>query len=176
MGNRYKVMKMHDINFIKEQKLFYMASCSDAEVNLSPKGYDTIRIIDEKTVVFANYPGSANRTYRDAVNDGEFTIYFNAFEGEPKILRLFCKANIIEKDHEKYENYFSLFDIKDTQIRNIFEFNIYAVESSCGESVPIMEYKEDREGLRDWAIDMDKKGELEAYKEKNFTPPNLKEL
>ena len=176
MGKRYKQMSQNDIEFLKEQKLFYMASCSDAEVNLSPKGYDSIRVIDEKTVVFANYPGSSNRTYRDAKNDGEFTIYFNAFDGAPKILRLFCKANIVDTENEKYEEYLGLFDMEESTIRDIFEFHIYAVESSCGMSVPIMEYKKDRDELKDWAMDMAAKDKLEAYKEKNFTPPNLKEL
>ncbi|PHS55831.1 MAG: hypothetical protein COB17_10900 [Sulfurimonas sp.] len=36
--------------------------------------------------------GSGNRTARDILDDGEITIVFNAFDGSPKILRLFCKS------------------------------------------------------------------------------------
>ncbi|CAA6809849.1 MAG: Pyridoxamine 5'-phosphate oxidase [uncultured Sulfurovum sp.] len=176
MGKQYKSLKPQDIEFIKKQKLFYIASCSDKEVNLSPKGYDSIRVIDENRLVYASYPGSGNRTHRDAVNNGEFTLVFNAFEGGALIVRLFCKAEVINEEHEKYQAYLNLFNIHETLIRDIFEFNIYAVESSCGMSVPIMEYKSERNELKEWAKDMDKRDKLEAYKAKNFTPINLKEI
>ena len=176
MGKQYKSLKESDIEFIKKQKLFYIASSSGEEVNLSPKGYDTIRVIDENKLVFANYPGSGNRSYRDASNDGGFTLVFNAFDGPATILRIFAKAMVIDESHDKYKEYLKLFDIKKSVIRDIFEFQIYAVESSCGMSVPIMEYKEDRDGLKDWAVDMDKKDKLKAYNKKRFTPPDLNNL
>jgi len=96
LGKQYKKLTDKDIKFIQEQKLFYLASASNKEVNLSPKGYDSIRVLGNTTILFMSYPGSANRTYRDAVNNGKFTLVFNAFEGKPKILRLFCKAEIVE--------------------------------------------------------------------------------
>lgn len=176
MGKQYKNLTQENKEFIKEQKLFYIASSSGKEVNLSPKGYDSICVINDNLLIFANLPGSGNRTYHDAINDGEFTLVFNAFEGNPKILRLFCKAQIISKSNEKYQLYLQHFLFKEEVIRDIFELNIYAVESSCGMSVPIMEYKEDRNELIDWAIDMDKKGKLEEYKAKKFTPPSLENL
>ena len=176
MGKQYKSLTSQDIEFIKQQKLFYIASCSGKEVNLSPKGYECIKVLDENNLVFLNYPGSGNRTYTDAVNCGEFTLVFNAFEGKPKILRLFCKAHIIKPKSEAFYNYLELFNEKEGVVRDFFEFYIYAVESSCGESVPIMEYKKDRDELKKWAVDMDKKGKLEGYKTKHFTPPNLHKL
>ncbi len=176
MGKQYKNLTDKDIEFIKKQKLFYLASSSGKEVNLSPKGYDTIRVINHNTLVFLNYPGSGNRTYTDAVANGEFTIVFNAFEGTAKILRLFCKAKIIESKNEKFYEYLSIFNEKESLVRNIFEMHIYAVESSCGYSVPIMEYKEDRTSLKDWVIKMDKTNKLEEYKINHFTPPNLQDI
>ncbi|WP_294962882.1 hypothetical protein [Sulfurimonas sp.] len=173
MGGQYKILTDSDIEFIKLQKLFYLASSSDREVNLSPKGYDSIRVLDSSTLVFMSYPGSGNRTYTDAKNNGEFTLVFNAFEGDAKILRLFCKAVIIDANNEKFSEYLEVFTEKKNLVRDFFEFNIYAVESSCGESVPIMEYKEDRKSLRNWAVKMDKKEKLEEFKAKHFTPPNL---
>ncbi|WP_455756729.1 hypothetical protein [Sulfurimonas sp.] len=176
MGKQYKSLTDADIEFIKKQKLFYLASSSGNEVNLSPKGYDCIRVLDKNNLVFLNYPGSGNRTYTDAKSDGEFTLVFNAFEGKPRILRLFCKANIVEGKSEKFYNYLEVFKEKESVVRDFFEFNIYAVESSCGMSVPIMEYKDEREELRDWAIKMDENGKLEKYKEDKFIPPSLKNL
>ena len=176
MGKQYKKLTNKDIKFIQEQRLFYLASASDKEVNLSPKGYDSIRVLDNTTVLFMSYPGSGNRTYRDAVNNGEFTLVFNAFEGKPKILRLFCKAEIVEKQNKKIQNYLALFDEHESLVRDLFLFRIYAVESSCGEAVPFMEYKEERTSLKEWAIKMEKNNKLEDYKKAHHTPVNLEEI
>ncbi|NOR58542.1 MAG: pyridoxamine 5'-phosphate oxidase family protein [Sulfurimonas sp.] len=176
MGSQYKNLKDADIEFIKAQKLFYLASASDKEVNLSPKGYDSIRVLDNSQLVFMNYPGSGNRTYTDAKNGGEFTLVFNAYEGKAKILRLFCKADIVEAKSDKFYEYLELFGERERLVRDFFEFSIYAVESSCGESVPYMEYKKERESLKEWVVKMDKNDKLQAYKEKNATPPDLKSL
>ena len=176
MGKQYKSLTDKDMEFIKQQKLFYLASASDKEVNLSPKGYDTIRILDENSLVFLNYPGSGNRTYRDAKNSGEFTLVFNAFDGNAKILRLFCKAKIVDSQDGIFSKYLELFQEKEALVRDFFEFNIYAVESSCGESIPFMEYKGDRKSLKNWVIKMDKNSKLEEYKENHISPPDLEKL
>ena len=176
MGKQYKVLKDKDKEFIRQQKLFYMASASVNEVNLSPKGYDTIRILSEDSLVFLDYPGSGNRTHRDTVNDGEFTLLFNAFEGKAMILRLFCKARVVEQKSKDYYTYLEMFSEKENLVRNFFIFDIYAIESSCGDSVPYMEYKGDRESLKSWMVKMDTSNKLESYIQTHRTPPNIKNL
>lgn len=173
MAKQYKLLKQKDIDFIQEQKLFYLASCSGHEVNLSPKGYDSIRVLDESTLLFMNYPGSGNRTYRDTKEGGEVTLVFNAFMGKPQILRLFCKSEIVERDDADFDTYAKMFGEINNVVRNFFRFNIYVVETTCGEAVPIMEYKEDRNEYREWAVKLDKKGKLEEYNAKTFTPVDL---
>lgn len=164
MGTQYKNLTNNDISFIKKQKMFFIASCSDKEVNLSSKGYDTIRVLNNTQILFLSYPGSGNRTYRDASNNGKFTLVFTSFDETPKILRIFAKAIIIDKTHNKYEEYKNIFGIKESLIRDIFLFDIYAVELSCGESVPYYEYKGDRNSLKNWAKSMDKKEHLKCIK------------
>ncbi len=173
MGKQYKSLSQKDIDFIKEQKLFYIASSSGAEVNLSPKGYDSIRILDSNQIVFLNYSGSGNRTYRDAKEGGEFTLLFNSFMHQAKILRLFCKATIVEKNSSDFETYLAMFGEQGRLVRDFFTFTIYAVESSCGEGVPYMEYKGERKALRDWMERLDKNDKLEQYNQDHFTPPSL---
>ncbi|MBU1657562.1 pyridoxamine 5'-phosphate oxidase family protein [bacterium] len=176
MGKQYKSLTSADGEFIKKQKLFYLASCSGKEVNLSPKGYDTLRVLDENTLVFLNYPGSGNRSYADAQAEGEFTLVFNAYEGKAKILRLFCKATVIENKSENFYEYLELFKENENLVRDIFVFHIYAVESSCGESVPFMEYKGERNALKEWVVKMDASNKLEEYKKNHLVPPSLKNL
>lgn len=146
MGNNYKVLTKEDMKFIKEQRLFYIASCSSEEVNISPKAYDSIYVKDEETILFLNYPGKTNRTQRDVLKGGKITLLFNAFEGDAYILRVFCKANVIDKSSERFQEYLKLFTLKRKLVRDIFEFKIVDVESTCGLTVPIMEYKGERRG------------------------------
>jgi len=176
MGKQYKELTNEDMNFIKEQKLFYIASSSGKEVNLSPKGYDTIRVLDNKRLLFLSYSGSGNRTFTDAKKNGEFTVLFNAFTGKANILRLFCKAKIVENRSQDFYSYLNIFNEKESLVRNFFIFEIYAVESSCGESVPYMEYKEDRDSLKNWIVKMDKNGKLEKYNKDHFKPLDIKNI
>lgn len=173
MGKQYKTLTQKDIEFIKEQKLFYIASSSGKEVNLSPKGLDTVRVLDKYRLLYLDYPGSGNRSYRDAMSNGKFTLVFNAFEGPAKILRLFCQAEVIEKDDFNFEGYLSHFDVNAAYVRNLFLFDIYAVESSCGMTVPYMKYEKDRKSLKKWVKNMADEGRLEQYIKDHTEPPSL---
>ena len=176
MGKQYKALHEKHINFIKKQKLFYIASASNAEVNLSPKGYDTVKVLDSNTILFLDYPGSGNRTYRDTVNDGEFTLLFNAYEGDAMILRAFCKSKTVDKESKEFQSYLELFDVQESLVRNFFLFDIYGVESSCGDGIPYMEYKGERNSLLKWVVKMDASDKLDSYVKAHAIPPNMKTL
>lgn len=175
MGKQYKKLTDEDINFIKKQKVFYIASSSGKEVNLSPKGYDSIRVINNSKLIFLNLVGSGNRTNRDAQNNGEFTLVFNSFEKKSKILRIFCKANIIQNIIE-YNQYLNLFNENNKIINSLIEFDIYAVEVSCGDGIPYMEYQGERNILKNILVKMSDEDKLENYKIKKQVPPNLQDI
>ncbi len=176
MGKQYKCLSESDIRFILQQKLFYVSSCSNHEVNLSPKGYESIHVIDSSTLYMMDYLGSGNRTARDISENGEVTVLFNAFEDEPKILRCFCKGEIIHRADEAFTQASTYFT-EDTQaIRQFFRLNIYAVESSCGMGVPIMQYKHERAEVREYALKMAKEGKFDQYVQEHQSPPALKEM
>lgn len=176
MASRYKTLTQQDINFINEQKLFYIASCSDNEVNLSPKGFDSLRVLDDSHLLFYHMIGSTNRTYHDVMANGKFTLLFNAFEGNPRLLRIFCSAAVVSKEDENFNNYIKKFDHFDPSLRNIILFTIEAVEPSCGEGVPIMEYKKQRDSLTNWYKKKHENGTLEEYEKKHFQRADLKDI
>lgn len=173
MGKQYAALTSEDIDFIKAQHLFYIASASGREVNLSPRGFDCARVIDANCMIFLDYPGSGNRTARDIRADGEVTVLFNAFSGPAQIVRLFCKGALIEKEDPKFETYFSLFDEDRSRVRRIVELNIYAVESSCGMGVPKMQYQKERTGLKKWIAKQVEEKTLDDYLAAHETPPEL---
>ncbi len=176
MGKQYKSLNKADISFIQEQKLFYIASCSNQEVNLSPRGYESIYVEDESSLYMIDYLGSGNRTARDINEDGQITLLFNAFEKAPKILRCFCKGEVFSKESEGFEKISKHFSADMNGIRQIFKFNIYAVETSCGMGVPLMEFQKERSGVRDFALKMHKQNKFDDYEKDHFTPPNLQKL
>lgn len=176
MGKQYKSLSTADIEFIKEQKLFYIASCSNHEVNLSPRGYDSLHVVNENSMYMIDYLGSGNRTARDIGEGGEITILFNAFENKPKILRCFCKGEVILKENHEFETASKFFSEDMSVIRQIFKFNIYALETSCGMGVPVMEYKKERPQVRDFALKMRKEEKFDKYVKDHEVPPNLKRL
>ncbi len=176
MGKQYKVLTPENIDFINEQHLFYIASASGQEVNLSPRGFDNARVINESRMIFLDYPGSGNRTARDIKAGGEVTVVFNAFSGPAQIVRLFCKGVLVEKEDPEFDVYFSLFDEEAAHVRRIVELNIYAVESSCGMGVPKMQYQKERTGLKKWIAKQAEEETLQDYLVAHDTPPDLNDL
>jgi hypothetical protein len=174
MGRQYGLLTDEDCEFIKLQRVFYIASASGGEVNLSPKGYDSVRVLDGKTILFLDYPGSGDRTARDIRQGGEVTLMFTAFTGKPSILRLFCKGRIIEKADPNYREYLGHFPGCDAElIRRFLIFDIYTVERSCGKSVPVMEFIEERRHLIEATSKLRDAGTLDKFMEAHREPPVL---
>ncbi len=172
MGQRYESLSQFDREFINAQHLFFIASASNGgEVNLSPRGYDVFRVTGDNEALFLDYAGSGNRTGRDIVNDGEVTVMFCAFEGKPRILRLFCKGELIDKHDETCRALFKGTNFEG--MRRFVKLRIYAVEHSCGMSVPFFEYKGEREQLREWCVKGEREDKLNDYVAAHDTPPNL---
>jgi hypothetical protein len=177
MGTQYKTLSDKDQEFIATQQIFFVASGSGKEINLSPKGLDAIRVTDGSTLLFLDYPGSANRTERDIAAGGEVTIMWCAFTGPPRILRAFCRGEIIGKPDSRFADYLSRFgDIDPRRVRQIFTLSIYAVESSCGFGVPLYTFEQERNELVDWQKKMVASDKLDQYIIDHSDPPDLTTL
>jgi Pyridoxamine 5''-phosphate oxidase. len=174
MGTQYKSLKTDDIDFIKAQKVFFVASCSGKEVNLSPKGYDCLKVKDQNTLLYMDYPGSGDRTARDIKNNGQVTLMFTSFTEKAKILRLFCKGELIERNSSGFSEAAVIFpETTQNTVRRFIKYFIYAVESSCGMSVPYMQYEDERNGLRDWAVKKSSDNTIDKYIKDHEIPPKL---
>ena len=153
--------------FILKQKIFFVGTAADeGQVNISPKGMDTIRIIDANKVVWLNLTGSGNETAAHLIKNNRMTILFCSFEDKPLILRLYGKARIFHKRDQVYHSYINLFS-ENAGSRQIIEMEVEQVQTSCGYAVPFMEFKEERTQLNSWA---EKQGEdriKNYWKEKN---------
>ncbi len=176
MAKQYKTLSSDDIEFINKQKLFYIASCSGKEVNLSPRGFECLHVLDKQSILFLDYPGSGNRTARDIKDDGEITVVFNAFSGSAQLLRLFCKGQLIEKYDFEFNKLFEHFNEKREYVRRIVRLNIYTIESSCGMGVPKMQFQKERSGLKKWIKAQSEDGTLKNYIQEHDEPVDLSQF
>ncbi|HQS65560.1 MAG TPA: pyridoxamine 5'-phosphate oxidase family protein [Sulfuricurvum sp.] len=171
MGSQNASLNDQDKAFIAEQKMFFIASSSGEEVNLSPRGYDCFKITGDNEAVFLDYAGSGNRTARDSAAHGEITIMFCSFTDNPMILRLFCKGETIDKKDTELQELFHSSDLKG--MRQFIKLTIYCVEHSCGMSVPRYEFINQRNDLKEWCHDEDRAGRLDGYIQRKLIPLDL---
>jgi len=139
------------IEFIKTQKIFFTGTAaSSGRVNVSPKGTDSLRVLNEHQILWLNLTGSGNETAAHLKEVNRMTLMFCAFEGEPLILRVYGSAKTIHRQDKDWANYYQHFPANNGA-RNIFLVQIESVQTSCGFAVPLMQYQEDRTILTDWS-------------------------
>jgi hypothetical protein len=154
-------------NFIGEQKIFFTATApTEGHINLSPKGMNTFRCLDDKTVAYLDLTGSGNETAAHLNENGRMTFMFCSFSKEPKILRLYGLGRVINQRDAAWSELYGLFDPL-PGVRQIFVMDIEMVQTSCGFGVPLYEFQGERETLCRFAESKGTEG-LEKYRqEKN---------
>jgi hypothetical protein len=167
MGKQYAALSEHLIEFISEQKVFFVGTATkDSRVNISPKGMDSLRVLNNNRVIWLNVTGSSNETSAHVQINPRMTLMFSAFEGPPLILRLYGNARVVHKNDAEWAELFPYFNPL-PGARQIFDLDIDLVQTSCGMAVPYYTYTGDRELLTDWAIRMGDDGLKQYWQEKN---------
>lgn len=154
-------------NFIEEQKLFFTATApKEGRINLSPKGGDTFRCIDSKTVAYLDLTGSGNETAAHLIENGRMTIMFCSFSSQPMILRLYGKGRVVRPRDREWERLHAFFECMLGE-RQIVVLDIDSVQTSCGYGVPIYELKAERPTIHEWAKKKGEQGIIDYWQEKN---------
>ena len=151
MGKVYDAIDDGLRSFIEAQHVFFAASAPAAggHVNLSPKGLDSLRIIDGRTLLYLDYVGSGAETIAHLNDDGRIVLMLCAFDGAPKIVRLHGRGEAIEPQHEQYAELRGLFP-SDLPARAVIRVSVERISDSCGFGVPLMEFKAERATLTDY--------------------------
>lgn len=167
MSKLYKRITPKLQQFIENQKIFFVATATaDSRINLSPKGMDSLRVINGNRVIWLNVTGSGNETAAHVQENPRMTLMFTAFEDNPMILRLYGTAKAIHAEDAEWQLLFPLFP-SIPGARQIFDLNVDLVQTSCGMAVPLYDYVGERELLNTWAAKKGKEGLKEYWKEKN---------
>lgn len=151
MGKQFSELSSKHIEFIAEQKIYFVGTAAaTGSVNLSPKGGDSLRVINPNKIAWLNLTGSGNESASHILKNDRMTLMFCAFEGSPLILRAYGKAKMLHKKDPDWEVYSALFP-ESVAARQIFILDINLVQSSCGMSVPYFTFDGDRDDLAKWS-------------------------
>ena len=143
--------------WIGRQHMFTVATAplaADGHVNVSPKGLDSLRILDELTVAYLDYTGSGAETIAHVRENGRITLMWSAFEGPPRIVRVHGRGEVLAVDDARVAG---LFDVgpgrprRDPRARR-------PGERPCGYAVPLYEYVGQRTRLVEWAAARSRRG------------------
>lgn len=168
MGAKLEALTPQLIEFIKAQQLFFVATAApEGYVNMSPKGLDSLKVLDNSTLLWLNLTGSGNETAAHLMEQNRITLMFCSFDERPLILRCYGTAETYHPRDPEWHNLLKQFPTYPST-RQIFKVHIDLVQTSCGYGVPKYEYQSDRSNFDDW---VQKKGGtpgVEKYwKEKN---------
>lgn len=169
MGKKYPAMTDEQQEFIRRQAVYFVGTAaSDGRVNISPKGLDTLRIIDPNRVVWLNLTGSGNETAAHLREQDRMTIMFCSFDENPKILRLYGHARAIHPREAQWDELAGLFP-SIPGARQVIVMDIDLVHTSCGYGVPLYQLVGQRETLVTWAEKKGEDGIRQYWKDRNET-------
>lgn len=167
MAQRYPEISDKHRAFIQAQKIYFVATAAaDGRVNLSPKGMDSLLVLDKNRVAWLNVTGSGNETAAHVQENPRMTLMFNAFQGDPLILRLYGQARVIHQRDPEWVDLYSRFNPL-PGARQIFDLRVDLVQSSCGMAVPYFDYLGERDDLSRWAEKKGDDGIADYWRDKN---------
>ncbi len=155
--------------WIEKQKIFFVATAplsAEGHINLSPKGLDSFRVLTPTMVIYQDLTGSGVETIAHIHENKRMVIMFCAFDGPPKILRLYGRGEVIFPEDERFTEMGKYFPER-VGTRAYIINHLTHVQDSCGYAVPVYEFVKERDVLTKWS---DKKGEagvIEYQQNKN---------
>lgn len=153
MGKFFNEIPNFLVNWIEEQELFWVASAPlspDGHVNISPKGVrSSFHIVNPTKVWYQDLTGSGVETISHLRENGRITILFNAFQGPPRICRLFGTGTVHEFGTPEYEALIPMADRKPGS-RSAIVIDVHKVGTSCGYAVPFYTFQSHRTKLLDY--------------------------
>lgn len=156
MGRTYDAIDDGLAAFLRAQHVFFVATAptDGGHVNLSPKGLDTFTVVDARTVAYLDLTGSGVETIAHVRQNGRITLLFCAFDGPPRIVRLYGRGRVVTVDEDGFAAAAAAFPSY-SNARAVIELRLDRIADSCGFGIPRYRYEGERSQLLDWA---EKKG------------------
>ncbi|KAI0935477.1 hypothetical protein AcW1_000004 [Taiwanofungus camphoratus] len=167
MGKFYDSIPDNLVPWILSQQMFWVATAplsGAGHVNLSPKGLTgSFHVVDEHTVWYEDLTGSGSETmsHLREEGNGRITIMFCAFEGAPRILRMFGTGKVHEFGTPEYAALLPP-ESRRPGSRCAIVIDVHKVGTSCGFGVPQYAFKAHRPTLLNWCAGLEMKDQALA--------------
>jgi hypothetical protein len=153
--------------FIRKQKVFFVATTAPgARINLSPKGLDSLRVLDEHTLAYLDLTGSSAETAAHLRTAPRMTMMFCSFATDALLLRVYGQGESVLPRDARWAALRALFP-DHPGVRQIVVMQVESAQTSCGAGVPLMGYAGERGTLSEWARKKGEDGMAEYRREKN---------
>lgn len=174
MAKKFEQLESEHKAFIERQHLYFVGSAgAEGYVNVSPKGMDSLRILNSRRLIWLNLTGSGNETAAHVLENARMTVMFSSFDKQPLILRVYGRAEVVYPHDEKWHQLIEHFP-EYTGARQIFDLSIELVQTSCGFAVPYYDFVSERDTLVNWADKRGRDGVKAYWVEKNQVSLNGK--
>src|SRR5258708_15857544 len=142
MGTIYATIDDSVRQFLQAQPVFFVGTAPldpEGHVNVSPKGLDTFRVLGPREVAYLDLTGSGIETVGHLKENGRIVLMFCAFQGAPKIIRLYGKGRVIERHPAEFSELAAQFTNYEGA-GDIITVKISRSADSCGFGGPRMQY------------------------------------
>jgi hypothetical protein len=174
MGKVLDSISEKEAEFIANAKVFFVATAplgAEHHVNVSPKAPgNSCVVLSPLVVAYADLTGSGAETAAHVLENGRMTLMFcNLERGPPNILRLFgraevilaadCDPNLLAQFPEIVTSSFGF--------RAVYKLQLERISTSCGYSLPQLDFVKHRHTLQEWAVKLGRDGVGEYLTHKN---------
>jgi hypothetical protein len=170
VGKTYQELTPKLIRFIEAQKVFFVGTAPRADsghVNISPKGMDSLRVVDSMTLAYIDLTGSGVETISHVKENGRLVFMFCAFEGSPLIVRVHGRGTVLEADSDGFAEFRPRFG-ELPGVRAIIRLDATRIADSCGWNVPLYRHEGERDYYRKHAEKLGPEGIREGQLEANM--------
>lgn len=131
-------------DWASRQPVFFTGSASlhGQHINVSPKGQTSslFSVLDAHTCAYIDCTGSGCETISHAYENGRLCLLFISFGSLPRILRFFCKSEVIESDDPRFDEWIKKVSKGKREsvdgARAVIVAHVWQVQTSCGFGVP----------------------------------------
>lgn len=141
-----RILPEHEAMIGLQSVFFVATAAAEGRINLSPKGYDSFRVLGPNRVAYLDLGGSGNETHAHLLVDGRITVMMTNFQQPALILRLYGTGKPVLPADPAWEELAAHFTLL-PGTRQIFDIAVDSVQTSCGWGVPIMTVEQERQAL-----------------------------
>lgn len=151
--------------WIEAQPMWFVATAplsATGHVNVSPRGHDSLSVLDRHRVGWVDYTGSGIESIAHIRENGRVCLMFASFDKRPRIVRLHGHGTVSLPGEATFDEVVALHP-HHLSTRAVITVDVTRVSDSCGWGVPVMDLAGERDLLH---LQAEKKGTvgMEQYR------------